>query len=278
MSTDRDSELHPHHPPAEPSERESVTLEERALPRLYGEFAPWFHLLTAPEEYAEDAGFYLGLLKNACDGTVRTLLELGSGGGNVASHLKRDLKLTLVDLSPEMLKVSAEINPEVEHVVGDMRSVRLRRQFDAVLIQDAISYMSTAVDLRLALVSAFEHVRVGGAAIFAPDHIRETFVPTTDCGGYDGKGRALRYLEWLWDPDPMDDKYTQDFAYLLRQEDGSVHSEHDRHVMGLFGRDVWLSLLHEVGFSAKAVVFNHSEIPPGSHEIFLASKKADETE
>ena len=276
MSTDRDSDLHLHHPTADPSVRERVALGERALPRLYEEFAPWFHLLTAPEEYLEDAEFYLNLLKDACDGTVRTLLELGSGGGNVASHLKRELQLTLVDLSPEMLEVSAAINPEVEHVVGDMRSVRLGRQFDAVLIQDAISYMSTTVDLRQALVSAFEHVRVGGAAIFAPDHIRETFVPTTDCGGYDGKERALRYLEWLWDPDPTDDMYTQDFAYLLRQEDGSVHAEHDRHIMGLFGRDAWLSNLREIGFSAKAVVFNHSEVPPGSHEIFLASKTADE--
>ena len=259
---------------ADPREGTEVAREERVLPRLYEEFAPWFHLLTAPEEYAEDASFYLAVLREACDGSFETLLELGSGGGNVASHLKRHLTLTLVDLSPEMLKVSAAINHDVEHVVGDMCSIRLGRLFDAVLIQDAVSYLRTRDQLRQALSSAFCHLRTGGAAIFAPDHIRETFIPTTDCGGYDGEERALRYVEWLWDPDPSDDTYVQDFAYLLRQPDGSVHAEHDRHVMGLFGRDTWLEILEEVGFSAKAVEFNHSEIPPGSHEIFVGAKLA----
>ena len=60
-----------------------------SLPRLYGEFASWFHLLTAPEDYSEDAAFYIDLLQDASTGTLRTLLEFGSGGGNVASHMKR---------------------------------------------------------------------------------------------------------------------------------------------------------------------------------------------
>jgi len=186
--------------------------------------------------------------------------------------LKKHLTLTLVDLSPEMLKVSATLNPEAEHILGDMRSLSLDREFDTVLIQDAVSYMDNSADLRKALESAHRHLRAGGAAIFAPDHIRETFAPTTDCGGHDDSARALRYIEWLWDPDPSDSTYLQDFAYLLRDKEGAVRVEHDRHIMGIFSRDTWLSILREVGFIAKPVVFNHSEIPPGSHEIFLATK------
>ena len=243
-------------------------------PKLYRELAPWFHLLTAPNEYREDADFYLTVLRTATEGEVRTLLELGSGGGNVASHLKRDLDLTLVDISREMLDVSMSINPGLTHVHGDMRSIRLNRQFDAVLIQDAISYITSEFDLRQTLSTAFEHLRPGGAAIFAPDHIRETFEPTTDCGGHDGGERALRYVEWLWDPDPTDTAYIQDFAYLLRDVDGSIKVEHDRHVMGLFPRDVWLATLRKVGFRARARPFNHSDIAPGTHEVFVASRPA----
>lgn len=241
-------------------------------PKLYRELASWYHLLTAPKEYAEDAKFYNEVLGEACHGTVRTLLELGSGGGNVASHLRQHFELTLVDLSPDMLDVSRTINPCTEHVAADMRTVRLGRKFDAVLIQDAISYMTTESDLQQALITSFEHLRLGGAAIFAPDHIFETFQPSTDCGGYDGRAKALRYVEWLWDPDPTDTTYIQDFAYLIREADGSVRVEHDRHVMGLFRRDTWLTVLRDVGFEARALPFNHSEIPPGSHEIFVASK------
>lgn len=241
-------------------------------PKLYRELAPWFHLLAAPGEYAEDAEFYVSTLRSACNGNVRTLLELGSGGGNVASHLKQVIELTLVDISHEMLEVSRSINPEVEHITGDMRSVRLGRQFDAVLIQDAMSYITTESDLRDTLITAFEHLRPGGAAIFAPDHIRETFGPTTDCGGHDGAERALRYVEWLWDPDPTDTTYTQDFAYLLRGSDGNVRVEHDRHIMGLFARGMWLTILRDIGFEARAVPFDHSEITPGSHEVFVGTK------
>ena len=241
-------------------------------PKLYRELASWFHLLTAPAEYAEDADYYLKALREACDGRMRTLLELGSGGGNVASHLTPSLEMTLVDISPEMLEVSRSINPGVEHVLGDMRSVRLGRLYDAVLVQDAISYITNEADLERALATAFEHLRPGGAAIFAPDHIRETFQPTTDCGGHDSRGRAMRYVEWLWDPDPADTTYTQDFAYLLREEDGNLRVEHDRHVMGLFGRDTWLAILGKVGFEGRAVQFDHSEVLPGSHELFIATK------
>lgn len=242
------------------------------VPKLYTELASWFHLLTSPTEYAEDARFYGDVLQSECDGPLRNLLELGSGGGNVASHMKQRFMLTLVDLSPEMIELSKTINPEVEHIIGDMRSVRLERVFDAVLIHDAISYITTESDLRRTLDTAFVHLRSGGAAVFAPDHTRENFRATTGCGGHDGERRAMRYVEWLWDPDPDDTTYTQDFAYLLRDSDGSVQVEHDRHVMGLFGRDVWLRILTEVGFDAEVLSFDHSKAPSGSYEAFVAIK------
>src|SRR4051812_6249682 len=58
-------------------------------PRLYTDLASWFHLLTDPADYAEEAGFYWRCILDAGDKPPRTLLELGSGGGNNASHYKR---------------------------------------------------------------------------------------------------------------------------------------------------------------------------------------------
>jgi trans-aconitate methyltransferase len=93
-----------------------------------------------------------------------TLLELGSGGGNNASYLKRWFTLTLVDASPGMLKASRRLNPECEHVRGDMRTARLGRTFDRVFIHDAIMHMTSEADLVRALRTAFIHTRPGGAA------------------------------------------------------------------------------------------------------------------
>jgi SAM-dependent methyltransferase len=245
--------------------------EERAGPRLYRDLASWFHLLTGPEDYTEEAEIYRRLLTEA--GPVRTVLELGSGGGNNASHLKRHFELTLTDLSEDMLAVSRGLNPECEHIRGDMRTIRLGREFDAVFVHDAIEYVTSVPDLRAAMETAFVHCRPGGVALFVPDYVRETFKPRTDHGGHDGDGRSLRYLEWVWDPDPDDDTYVTDYAYLLRHEDGSVRVEHDRHVCGLFARDRWLSLLTEIGFRAEIRVIHLSDedVAP---EAFLAARPA----
>ncbi len=61
---------------------------------------------------------------------VREVLELGSGGGHNAVHLKAHFALTLVDLCEQMLEVSRVLNPECEHHQGDMRTLLLDRSFD----------------------------------------------------------------------------------------------------------------------------------------------------
>jgi SAM-dependent methyltransferase len=242
-----------------------------SLPRLYTEFATWFHLLTAPEEYAEEADFYWGCLVDVAAEVPRTLLELGAGGGNMASHYKHRLKsVTLTDLSADMLALSRTINPELEHVQGDMRTLRLGRTFDAVMVHDAVMYLTTETDLRQAVETAYVHLRPGGVAVFAPDFVKETYKPSTDHGGQDGDGRALRYLEWSFDPDPTDTTCVTDFTYVFREGDGPPSCEQDRHVVGLFSREVWLRLLAEAGFQATIRPLIHSEVEPGATEIFVA--------
>lgn len=220
---------------------------------MYAEIADWWPLLSPPADYADEAAHVRGLIEEEGGGTVRTLLELGSGGGNNASHLKAHYALTLVDLSPDMLRVSRALNPGCEHVQGDMRSVRLGRLFDAVFVHDAVVYMTSEQELAAALRTAAAHCRPGGAAVFAPDYVRETFAPGTESGGADGEGRALRYLEWVYDLDPSDCTYEADYVVVTRDEAGATRVVHDRHVEGLFPRATWLRLLGEAGFDARVV-------------------------
>ncbi|MDD5370872.1 MAG: class I SAM-dependent methyltransferase [Anaerolineaceae bacterium] len=241
--------------------------------RMYGEIASWFHLLTAPEEYAEEAEIYRKVLQQFVPNAT-TMLELGSGGGNNASHLKKHFAMTLVDLSPEMLELSRGLNPDLEHLQGDMRTVRLERLFDVVFIHDAISYMTSLDDLRLAVQTAFVHCQPSGVVLLVPDDTRETFKPTTECGGHDGSDRSMRYLEWKWDPDPSDSTYLIDYAYLLREADGSVRALTDRHTCGLFSRVEWLAAMQQEGFQAQILPFEHSEVEPDSIGIFLGIKKS----
>ncbi|MXZ70611.1 MAG: class I SAM-dependent methyltransferase [Acidobacteria bacterium] len=257
--------------------------------RLYEELAEWWPLLDDPETaYAVEAGIYADLLAEACDGPIESLLELGSGGGNNALHMKQRFPhLLLTDISEAMLAVSRALNPECEHRLGDMRTLRLDRTFDAVFVHDAVCYMTTEADLRRALETAWVHCRPGGAVLFAPDYVRENFPDEmTDDGGCDESAtsgaagthpRGLRYLEWQWDPDPSDTQYVVDYAFLVRDRDGSARAVYDRHVEGLFTRQCWLDLLDEVGFDARTVPFVHPEVEPGRHEMFVGRRRASPT-
>ena len=218
------------------------------MERFYGELAKWWPQISPTEDYEEEAGEIARLL-----GDVRTVLELGAGGGSNAFHLKDRYALTLSDLSDEMLEVSKQLNPECEHVQGDMRTLRLRRTFDAVLVHDAIDYMTTETDLRAALATAFAHCE--RVAVFLPDELAETFEPSTDHGGTG----EVRYLEWTYDPDPADSWTVTEYVFALRDERG-VRTVHETHRTGLFSRATWLETLRAVGFTtAEAVLEQTSE-------------------
>ncbi len=241
--------------------------------KMYDDLAEWWPLLSPPGDYEEEAAFYAAALEAACDGPMRRVLELGSGGGNNASHMKARFDMVLVEPSPGMLAVSRALNPECEHVQGDMRTVRLGRQFDAVFVHDAVCYMTSLEDVRQAIATAFEHCRPGGAVLFAPDHVTENFAQSTDHGGEDAPTRALRYLEWTWDPDPTDSTYTVDYVLVLREDNGPVRIEHDRHIEGLFARGAWMGALREAGFEPSVLPLTISGVEPGDHEVFVGSKK-----
>jgi SAM-dependent methyltransferase len=243
------------------------------MPKMYDELASWWPLLSPAADYEEEAAFYQRALEQSSAGPLYTVLELGSGGGHNASHLKRRFAMVLVEPSDGMREVSRKLNPECEHVAGDMRHVRLGRQFDAVFVHDAVCYMTTQSELRMAMDTAFLHCRPGGVALFAPDYVRENFRPGADHGGSDDGTRGLRYLEWTWDPDSSDTTYVVDYAYLLRTDDGVMRVEHDRHIEGLFARADWLRLLSQAGFEdVRTVPLEHSDLELGSHEVFVARK------
>jgi SAM-dependent methyltransferase len=229
--------------------------------RFYGDLAPWWPLISPPEEYAEEAEFAASLLtpdSDKVDAPNRpSVLELGSGGGHLASHLAGRFDLTLVDISEPMLEVSRRLNPGATHRQGDMRAVRLNAVFDAVLIHDAIDYMISEDDLAEAIATAYEHCRPGGHVVIVPDDVAESFEPRTEHGGSDADdGRAARYLEWSWDPDPNDSWTVTHYTFVLRSADGTVEVVHEAHRFGLFPRDTWIRLMTEAGLEARA----HSEI------------------
>ena len=235
------------------------------VPRLYRDLATWWPLLSPPAEYRDEAAWILETLIRALGCRPATILELGSGGGNTASFLAPHARLTLVDVAPEMLAVSRRLLPDAEHIQGDMLSLRLGRVFDAVLMHDAIMYMTSESDLVAALATARAHL-AGGAVIALPDCVAETFAPGIETGGADAPdGSGARFLEWTHPCASGATAYDVDYAIMLRGTDGTVETIHDRHRCGLFARAAWRKAFRAAGFAAP-----DNLVDPWKRDVFVA--------
>jgi SAM-dependent methyltransferase len=137
------------------------------------EYADQYDLLYSDKNYEAECDVLEEVFRRYGDGNVRTVLDLGCGTGNHAIPLaRRGYRVIGVDRSDEMLahareKVSAiqlaegSVMPIFVH--GDVRSVELAQQFDAVLMMFAVlSYHLTNDDVLAALRSVRRHLRPGG--------------------------------------------------------------------------------------------------------------------
>lgn len=242
---------------------------------MYHEFAAWFHLVTAPAEYEEEATFYFQAVVDVLGRQPRSWLELGSGGGNNASHYASWVEgpVVLSDRSPEMLALSRTINPGLEHVLGDMLTLRLGRQFEVVFVHDAATYLTTEEQVRALAETAFAHCAPGGLVMLCPDNTAENLKFETDHGGHDGDGRALRYLEWCTPGRPGTFEYYVDYVYDFHEDGKPPRVEIDRHICGALPRQVWIDALLAGGFTEPFTRYlEHSEVGEGEYEFFVARR------
>ena len=219
------------------------------LNRLYDELAYLWPLVSKPENYAEEASYWRNALLDKLGKGKHHILELGVGGGNNLSHLTPYFKATAVDLSESMLKNCKKQNPDVDVHIGDMRSIRLNKKFDAVIIHDAISYFLNENDMFATFKTASEHLGSGGIFVTSPDYLRETFTDNT-VHYHETKSdgtTALTFIEYSHDPDPYDTMTEIILVYFIKKN-GQTKVELDRHLTGLFPKATWINLIQKAGF------------------------------
>ncbi|MDN7242152.1 class I SAM-dependent methyltransferase [Planococcus sp. N028] len=217
--------------------------------KLYKELAEWWPWMSPYTEYEEEASLYLAIIQRHRP-DIRTAVEFGSGGGSNAFYLKKQFPMVLSDLSPEMLEVSRRLNPDCEHLQGDMRNINVGATFDLVFIHDAITYFTEESDLLAVMKNARKHLNEKGILFIMTDQFKETFQPETSHGGIDKDGRGFRYLEWTYDSDPADGVTETEYLYIMKNEKGEVFREFDSSRSGLFSMGTWERLLAEAGFKS----------------------------
>jgi SAM-dependent methyltransferase len=202
----------------------------------------------AATEYAHYCRHVTALIHQYAKRPITTLLDIGCGGGKNVLNLKRQFDVTGVDLSADMLAQAKELNPECAFVQGDMRTCRLGRTFDAVLMDDAISYMSCLTDFVAAIRTAHAHLNPGGVLVATPDVTTETFQQNrTSTTSATRDGLDVVFVENVYDPDPTDEQYETTVLYLIRDH-GRLRIETDHWTLGIFPLETWRQVLRETGF------------------------------
>jgi SAM-dependent methyltransferase len=236
--------------------------------RMYHDLAWAWPLISPPEDYIKEAKETTGIIRTNSEFEPHTLLHLGCGGGHVDFTLKNHFKITGVDLSDDMLGLARNLNPDVDYLTGDMRTVSLERLFDAVIILDSIAYMLSEDDLRAAFSTAHTHLRPGGIFLTYAERLSSTFKQNhvesySRCKG----DYEITLIEQAYDPNPSDTVYESTFVYLMRKKE-ELRIETDRHLAGLFPLETWTRILEEVGFSVNA----NKDSPESSCVMFVCRK------
>lgn len=244
--------------------------------RLYSDLAWLWPMWGDPAtEYAHYCDHIVRMIEKDAKRPVHTLLDIGCGGGKNIYNLKNHYKVSGLDLSPVMLEQARELNPECEFLKGDMRTFSLDRKFDAILLDDGISHMTSRADLSAAFQTAFRHLNPGGVMITGPDVTAENFqqnrTTATPAGDKAGPENIdVVFIENVFDPDPADEHYEATILYLIR-ENGILRVERDRCILGLFSQETWQKTLREAGFSIRSEKYAADE---DEYTIFVCVKPA----
>ncbi len=226
--------------------------------RLYNDLAWVWPIISPPEDYIEETQLLTRIIKEYSKIDVNTLLHLGCGGGHNDFTFKTSFSVIGCDISDSMLELAKTLNPEVTYLKGDLRSVRLEELFDAVVIYDAIDYMTTTEDLKSAFQTAYTHVKPGGVFLTVVEDLPEKFIQNkTDISVHSRGDIEIVFIWNKYDPDPSDTTYEYTFIYLIRHH-GNLEIHTDRHICGIFSLDTWITLLEETGFDIVQLKFEHS--------------------
>ena len=173
---------------------------------------------------------------------------MGCGGGHNDKTLKKHFQVTGLDLSEAMLDLARSLNAECTYLRGDMRTSRLGKDFDAVVVFDSLAHMLSKQDLKAAFETAFIHLRPGGVLCTYREIASETFVQNkTAATAHSDDDVEIVLIENYYDPDPHDSTFESTTLYLIRRG-GDLKIESQQGLLGLFSLETWKCSLNGVGF------------------------------
>jgi SAM-dependent methyltransferase len=138
-------------------------------------YSAYYDLLYRDKDYPGESRYLCQLLEAYARRPVHTLFELGCGTGGHGVELARaghavhgiDVSERMVERAQRRVAEALEVSSRLRFNVGDVRSHRAGRRYDAVVsLFHVMSYQTTQSDLASTCATAREHLDVDGVFVF----------------------------------------------------------------------------------------------------------------
>lgn len=136
------------------------------MEKLYSKLANVYHeMYQARFDYKKEFAFLNKILKQH---RCKEIIEIGCGTGKLSPYfLKHSFSYAGMDLSHHMLAIARKIQPKASFLIGDMRNIKAKKKFDAVVIGErSFTYMRTNEDVTESLNSVNEALKNKGLLVF----------------------------------------------------------------------------------------------------------------
>jgi ubiquinone/menaquinone biosynthesis C-methylase UbiE len=116
-------------------------------------------------DYDEEYTFYNEFIQ---ENNCKTILEIGSGTGNLAKRFNENKQeYKGLDYSESMIAIARERNKTGTFIQGDMRDFNLEKKVDSIIITGrSTSYLTTNEDVNETFASLFKNITEEGIIVF----------------------------------------------------------------------------------------------------------------
>ena len=134
--------------------------------KVFNFYSRFYDMLNSNKDYVAEVDYIVSLLEKFCL-KGKNLLEFGSGTGKHGNLLaKKGYSVIGVEKSSEMISQAIQ-SERFQTKIGDISSINLDRNFDAVLsLFHVMSYQSSNKTLLATFLNAYNHMTSGGLFIF----------------------------------------------------------------------------------------------------------------
>lgn len=213
---------------------------------LYRKYARYYDLIYQWMDYPGESEFILMVVNRYKKSEGMNLLDVACGTGGHAQYLQKYFKILGLDINPEMLNIARKKLPKLEFVLGDMKKMELKKDFDVIIcLFSAINYHTTLNELKNTFQRFYKHLKSGGVFIFDLGFCTENWE----------EGRMLvdavvegdLQLARISQSRLLDGVFNANFVFLVK-EDGKMDFDIDQHHIGVFPTMKVRNILEKIGF------------------------------